>query len=126
MTDTRGGDPLGVLRRLHDLGVRLAMDNFGTGSSSLACLKALPLDVLNIDRRFISGLGSCRDDEVIVRTVIGLADAFGIEAVAEGVETDIQHRWLLAEGCRFAQGYHYSRPLTNQAAELLLRSQIDR
>lgn len=122
--DTRGGDPAGVLGRLHDLGVRLAMDNFGTGSSSLACLKALPLDVLNIDRRFISGLGSCRDDEVIVRTVVGLADAFGIDAVAEGVETQGQHRWLIDEGCRFAQGFHYSRPLTSQAAEVLLRSQV--
>lgn len=126
VTDARGGDPISVLHRLHDLGVRVAMDNFGTGASSLACLKALPLDVLNIDRRFISGLGECRDDEVIVRAVINLAHAFGIDAVAEGVETDGQHQWLLDEGCRLGQGFHYSRPLSAEAAETLLRSQISR
>lgn len=124
VTDTRGGDPDAVLHRLHDVGVRLAMDNFGTGSSSLACLKQLPLDVLNIDRRFISGLGACRDDEVIVHAVLRLAEAFGVDAVAEGVETDSQHGWLAAAGCRLAQGYHYSRPLTAEAAEALLRAHV--
>lgn len=124
VADTRGGDPVAVLGRLHDLGVRLAMDNFGTGSSSLACLKQLPLDVLNIDRRFISGLGDCHDDEVIVHAVLRLADAFGVLAVAEGVETTGQHEWLARSGCHLAQGYHYSRPVTAEAAEALLRAQV--
>lgn len=123
VTDPRGGDATEVLSRLHELGVRLAMDNFGTGSSSLATLKALPVDVLNIDRRLTVGLGRCRDDELIVQAVLGLADAFVIDAVAEGVETDLQHRWLKDAGCRFTQGFHYSRPLTAQAAEALLREQ---
>lgn len=123
VTDPRGGDTTHVLARLHELGVRLAMDNFGTGSSSLAALKALPVDVLNIDRRFTLGLGECRDDELIVQAVLGLAEAFAIDAVAEGVETEAQHRWLLDAGCRFTQGFHYSRPLTADAAEALLRSQ---
>ncbi|MCB1271304.1 MAG: EAL domain-containing protein [Microthrixaceae bacterium] len=124
--DHRGGDATGVLQRLRDLGVRLAMDNFGTGASSLAVLKALPLDVLNIDRRFIAGLGECRDDEVIVEAVLGLARAFGVEAVAEGVETPQQHEWLARAGCGFAQGFHYSRPLTAESAEALLRRQASR
>lgn len=126
VTDSRGSDATAVLTRLHDLGVRLAMDNFGTGSSSLAVLKQLPLDVLNIDRRFIAGLGGCRDDEVIVEAVLGLAGAFGVEAVAEGVETPSQHDWLARAGCSFAQGFHYSRPLTAESAEALLRRQAAR
>ena len=92
LMDPRSPDPEQLLRRLHALGVRLAIDNFGTGSSSLSCLRQLPLDVLNIDRRFIAGLGSSRDDEVIVRAVLNLADAFAVDAVAEGVETEAAAR----------------------------------
>lgn len=121
VTDSRSGDPVAVLGELHDLGVRLAMDNFGTGSSSLACLKQLPLDVLNIDRRFIAGLGTCRDDDAIVHAILRLAESFRVDAVAEGVETRAQLDWLRDAGCRLGQGYHFSRPLTHADAEALLR-----
>jgi EAL domain-containing protein (putative c-di-GMP-specific phosphodiesterase class I) len=104
--------------------VRLAIDNFGTGSSSLSCLRQLPLDVLNIDRRFIAGLGSSRDDEVIVRAVLNLAEAFAVEAVAEGVETESQRDWLDEAGCRLAQGYLFSHPVDSTTAEALLRVQM--
>ncbi len=122
VTDPRSGDATTVLRNLHDLGVKLAMDNFGTGSSSLACLRELPFDVLNIDRRFIAGLGADRDDEAIVSAVLHLARSFAIEAVAEGVETAGQHSWLVRNGCHLAQGFHYSHPLSPQRAEELLRT----
>jgi diguanylate cyclase (GGDEF)-like protein len=125
LMDPRSPDPELLLRRLHALGVRLAIDNFGTGSSSLSCLRQLPLDVLNIDRRFIAGLGASRDDEVIVRAVLNLADAFAVDAVAEGVETEAQRDWLGAAGCRLAQGYLFARPVDADAAEQLLRGQLD-
>ncbi len=125
LMDPRSPDPELLLGRLHALGVRLAIDNFGTGSSSLSCLRQLPLDVLNIDRRFIAGLGVSRDDEVIVRAVLNLAEAFGVDAVAEGVETEDQSNWLGAAGCRLAQGYLFSHPIDAPAAEQLLRGQVD-
>jgi len=125
LMDPRSPDPEQLLRRLHELGVRLAIDNFGTGSSSLACLRQLPLDVLNIDRRFIAGLGESRDDEVIVRAVLNLAEAFGVDAVAEGVETEAQRDWLGDAGCRLAQGFLFSRPVGASTAEALLRCQVN-
>lgn len=124
LMDPRSPDPEALLHRLHDLGVRLAIDNFGTGSSSLSCLRQLPLDVLNIDRRFIAGLGSSRDDEVIVRAVLHLATAFDVDAVAEGVETRAQQTWLAEAGCRLAQGYLFSPPVDAAAAEQMLRGQL--
>ncbi len=125
LMDPRSPDPEVLLRRLHRLGVRLAIDNFGTGSSSLSCLRQLPLDVLNIDRRFIAGLGVSPDDEVIVRAVLNLAEAFGVDAVAEGVETEAQRGWLDAAGCRLAQGFLFSKPIGPTTAEALLRCQTN-
>jgi EAL domain-containing protein (putative c-di-GMP-specific phosphodiesterase class I) len=124
LMDPRSPDPEVLLHRLHQLGVRLAIDNFGTGSSSLSCLRQLPLDVLNIDRRFIAGLGSDRDDEVIVRAVLHLATAFDVDAVAEGVETEAQRSWLTDAGCRLAQGYLFSAPVDADGAEQMLRTQL--
>ena len=80
--------------------------------------------MLNIDRRFIAGLGVSHDDEVIVRAVLNLAEAFGVDAVAEGVETEDQSNWLGAAGCRLAQGYLFSHPIDAPAAEQLLRGQV--
>jgi diguanylate cyclase (GGDEF)-like protein len=125
LMDPRSPDPETLLHRLHQLGVRLAIDNFGTGSSSLSCLRQLPLDVLNIDRRFIAGLGTDRDDEVIVRAVLHLATAFDVDAVAEGVETDAQRSWLTDAGCRLAQGFLFSAPVDADGAEQMLRDQLD-
>lgn len=124
--DQRSGGPTQTISALHDLGVRLAVDNFGTAHSSLSCLKQLPLDALNLDRRFTAGLGSSPDDEAIVRAVLGLAQAFGLDAVAEGVEDERQARWLRDEGCRLAQGYLFSRPLDAQGASQLLTAQLGR
>ncbi len=124
LMDPRSGSPTRTVDQLHDLGIRLAVDNFGTASSSLSCLKQLPVDTLNIDRRFTAGLGSSRDDEAIVRAMLGLAHAFGLDAVAEGIEDEAQRRWLRESGCELAQGYLFSRPVTAPAAEALLRSAL--
>jgi diguanylate cyclase (GGDEF)-like protein/PAS domain S-box-containing protein len=107
---------LATLRRLKALGVRLVLDDFGTGWSSLAYLKRFPLDGLKIDREFVAGLGSSAEDTAIVSAVLSMATALELDVIAEGVETDAQLAWLRTRGCRFAQGYLLGRPA--RAAEL--------
>ncbi|WP_411374048.1 EAL domain-containing protein [Arthrobacter sp. MPF02] len=99
------------LTALKNLGVGLAVDDLGTGYSSLTYLKKFPIDELKIDRSFIMGLGSDSGDSAIVGSCIGLAHAVGIRAVAEGVETSGQAAVLTEMGCDLAQGYHFARPL---------------
>jgi len=102
---------LEILTQLKALGVILAIDDFGTGYSSLVCLKRFPVDVLKVDRSFVSGLGQDLEDSAIVSSVIGLARAVGVVAVAEGVETTEQLAALQELGCGFGQGYLWSRPV---------------
>jgi diguanylate cyclase (GGDEF)-like protein/PAS domain S-box-containing protein len=108
------------LKQLKDLGVRVAIDDFGTGYSSLSYLKRLPVDTLKIDRSFISGLNSDLEDEVLVSGMINLAHALGLRVVAEGVETEQQAARLKEMGCEMAQGYQFYRPVSAEAATLLL------
>ncbi len=111
------------LERLRRIGVRLAIDDFGTGYSSLDYLRSFRVARLKIDRRFVDGVTTSADDATIVRAVIGLARALGVEAVAEGVETAEQRAFLISAGCRFAQGYLFGRPMRPAAATALLRRQ---
>jgi diguanylate cyclase (GGDEF)-like protein len=101
---------LPALAALHQLGVRLSVDDFGTGYSSLAYLKLLPIQTLKIDRSFVMGIGEQLSDESIIQAVIGLARSLGLSTVAEGVETEAQLDFLLAQGCDQVQGYLFSRP----------------
>jgi diguanylate cyclase (GGDEF)-like protein len=105
-----------VFAALRKIGVRVAMDDFGTGYSSLAYLRRLPIDVLKIDRSFVANADRDGGDGEIVRMIISLAQAFELEVVAEGVETESQAAFLRACGCTTAQGYLYSKPRC--AAEL--------
>lgn len=98
------------LRELAALGVTLSLDDFGTGYSSLAYLRKFPIDLIKIDRSFVSGLGRNPADETIVRTIIGLAHNLERTVLAEGIETVEQARCLRAMGCDYGQGYHYGRP----------------
>jgi diguanylate cyclase (GGDEF)-like protein/PAS domain S-box-containing protein len=114
---------LAKLRRLKEIGVSLAVDDFGIGYSSLANLRELlPVDVLKIDKSFVDGLNTNTDDTVIVESVVGLARSLGLEAVAEGVETVEQAEALASMQCAQAQGYHYARPQPASALARLLRA----
>ena len=106
---------LAMLTRLKAAGAQLSIDDFGTGHSSLASLKRLPLDELKIDRQFVAGLVSDRGDERVVRSVIDLAHNFGLRAVAEGVEDAPARDALKQMGCDLGQGYHFSPPLPEKA-----------
>jgi diguanylate cyclase (GGDEF)-like protein len=109
-----------TLAGLRNVGVQVAIDDFGTGFSVLSHLKSLPVDVLKIDRGFVADLGSNPDDLAIVRAVIALAEAFELELVAEGVETEIAALTLLHHGCHRAQGFLLSRPLGGEDMAALL------
>ncbi len=111
-----------TLQQLDEMGFSLAIDDFGTGYSSLAYLKRLPVHKIKIDKSFTSGIGDDDTDEALVRVIISLARTFGKQVLAEGVETEAQHRFLAAEGCNAAQGYLFAKPMpADLCQELLLR-----
>jgi diguanylate cyclase (GGDEF)-like protein len=112
---------LDQLKRLRQLGVRLAIDDFGVGYSSLSYLKDFPIDLLKIDRSFITQVTERQDDATITSAVINLAHNLGIQVVAEGVETTSQLSFLRQHGCDVAQGYLISRPIPADQLEQWLK-----
>jgi EAL domain-containing protein (putative c-di-GMP-specific phosphodiesterase class I) len=111
-----------VLHDLKALGVSLAIDDFGTGYSSMSQLKRLPVDVLKIDQGFVAGLGFDGGDRAIVDATVRLAQSFGLEVVAEGVETvELVHEHL-ALGCYRAQGFLLCKPKAAGDLEPMLRT----
>ena len=117
------GAASGPLKRLHDLGVGVAIDDFGEGFSSLSRLRGMPVEQLKIDRSFMRDVPRSASAAAVVTAIIRLAQALGREVVAEGVETEEQQTFLTEEGCPLAQGYHLSRPLpAAEVTALLLRA----
>jgi diguanylate cyclase (GGDEF)-like protein len=109
-----------TLSDLKEVGVQIAIDDFGTGYAVLSHLKSLPVDMLKIDSGFVRDLGTNAGDLAIVRAIIGLAEAFGLQVVAEGVETPAAALTLMQHGCHRAQGFLFSRPIPgNTMGELL-------
>jgi diguanylate cyclase (GGDEF)-like protein len=100
-----------VMRRLREAGIRFSIDDFGTGHSSLAQLKSLPVDEIKIDRSFIRDLEQGTRDDAIVRSAIDLGHSLGLKVVAEGIETPAAWTALIHLGCDYAQGYFVSRPI---------------
>lgn len=110
---------LHVLRRLKALGVSIAMDDFGTGFSSLSNLRNYPIDTIKIDGSFVRGVDHDAQSATIVRAVLGLGGGLGMKVIAEGVETREEERFLVEEGCRHAQGYLYGSPADAAAPRLI-------
>jgi diguanylate cyclase (GGDEF)-like protein len=100
-----------VCRTLRRLNVRVAIDDFGTGYSSLSSLKALPVDIVKIDRTFVSGVTTSVDDAAIAEAIISISDHFGFASLGEGAETLEEVEWLRSHGCRYVQGYAIGYPL---------------
>ncbi len=112
-----------LLGALAQIGVKIALDDFGTGFSSLSYLKHLPVNVIKIDKSFIDDLTHGERDGALVEAILTIGNRLGFDIIAEGVETEEQLNWLLAHGCRYLQGYHFSRPMRqadffNQASNL--------
>jgi EAL domain-containing protein (putative c-di-GMP-specific phosphodiesterase class I) len=109
-----------ALNDLKRMGVRLSIDDFGVGYSSLAYLKRLPADALKIDKSFIRALSEDVEDTVIIQMIVNVAHTFGMEVVAEGVESAYQAEQLKEMGCDLAQGYYFTEPLSHEAASKFL------
>jgi EAL domain-containing protein (putative c-di-GMP-specific phosphodiesterase class I) len=116
---------LPVLYQLRDLGVRLSVDDFGTGASSLSYLRQLPVHEVKIDDSFVQGMATDSGDLAIVRAVIGLSREFGLTVVAEGVESERTLDLLEEMGCELGQGYLFSRPLPYERLEAWLSAQTE-
>ncbi|RZN18405.1 EAL domain-containing protein [Bradyrhizobium sp. Leo121] len=114
---------LATLHALRALGVRISMDDFGTGYSSLSYLRSFPFDKIKIDQSFVRDLGSNRDAQAIVRSIISLGKGLGVTITAEGVETEAELSCLRAEGCHEGQGFLFSRARPNADIVSLLQAQ---
>jgi EAL domain-containing protein (putative c-di-GMP-specific phosphodiesterase class I) len=115
-------ETIDLLMQLRATGVSLAIDDFGTGYSSLSYLHQMPLDVLKIDRSFVSQMCESQKHLAIVRTIVGLANSLSLRVVAEGVESAEQASLLTELGCDFLQGFLYSKAVSSSVATALIQS----
>jgi diguanylate cyclase (GGDEF)-like protein len=113
-------ETLGLLHKLRSLGIRIALDDFGTGYSSLSYLRSFPFDKIKIDRSFVTDLASGPGASAIIRAIVTLAGALGMETLAEGVEQEEQIETLRQEGCQHVQGYWFSRPVPGAQVSALI------
>ncbi len=118
------GRASGVMQRLRDRGVVVAVDDFGTGYASMTYLRELNVDVVKLDRTFIRGVASDPVDQAIVVALLSLSDALGIEVTAEGVESGEQMAFLASQGCGRAQGHHIAQPMAVQECEAWLLAHL--
>jgi EAL domain-containing protein (putative c-di-GMP-specific phosphodiesterase class I) len=119
------GDParaVRVLSQLKSFGVQLSVDDFGTGYSSLSYLHKFPVDMLKIDRSFVSGMIDNEDSRQVVKTIMALAKGMAMQVIAEGIECREQARQLSQLGCDFGQGYLFSKPLPAPDIITMLKS----
>ena len=114
-----------TLGKLRSLGVRLSIDDFGTGYSSLSYLNRFPLDILKIDRSFISAMGQKDENLQIVKTIVTLAGNLGLQVIAEGVENDEQLNQLRLLKCQYAQGYLFAEPMDAAQADIFILNRLN-
>ncbi|MBL8253275.1 MAG: EAL domain-containing protein, partial [Candidatus Competibacter sp.] len=122
MKDVESG--IATMHALKAIGVRLSIDDFGTGYSSLNYLKQFPIDQLKIDKSFLRGIETNRDDLAITLAVISMAHGMGLTVIAEGVENEMQLAFLRANRCDEIQGYHISRPVPAHEISALLQKDL--
>jgi EAL domain-containing protein (putative c-di-GMP-specific phosphodiesterase class I) len=108
---TGDADGLETLAEMRALGVGVQIDDFGTGYSSISYLRRLPVDTVKVDRTLIANIATDPQEYRFAEAILRLIDSVGLRAVVEGIETAEQHRQLLRLGCRFGQGYYFSRPV---------------
>ena len=111
---------ISTLQQLHDTGISIAVDDFGTGYSSLSNLKQLPIDKLKIDRSFIRDINRDKDDVALIQSIIAMGKSLQLKLIAEGVEHRSHEIFLTANGCEYAQGYYYSKPVSADKIEEML------
>jgi polar amino acid transport system substrate-binding protein len=109
-----------ILKKLKEIGVRISIDDFGTGYSSLSYLKQLPLDVIKIDKSFISDIECSNQETIIISDIISIAHKLSLQVIAEGVEGQHQIDYLVNQKCNFLQGFFFSKPLNSKEMEDLL------
>jgi len=115
---------LRVLRSLKELGVSVAVDDFGTGSSCLDNLRRFPVDCVKLDRTFVAAIPHAPESVAVARAVIAMAHSFELKAIAEGVESEEQARFLRIHGCDEMQGFLFSKAATAQEALELLEHTV--
>jgi EAL domain-containing protein (putative c-di-GMP-specific phosphodiesterase class I) len=115
-----------VLREIRQLGLQIAIDNFGAGHSSLSYLRYLPVDAIKIDISFIRDIGKDRNNDAIIKAIISLGNDLGVRVIAEGVETAAQADFLRHNKCTLMQGYLYCQPMDYTGVCQLLRDGISR
>jgi EAL domain-containing protein (putative c-di-GMP-specific phosphodiesterase class I) len=109
-----------IVSSLKNQGISVALDDFGSGFSSLSHLRELPFDMIKIDRSFVSEMVTGRESEAIVRAVTTLAQALGVPVTAEGIEDAATHQAAAQRGCSFGQGWYFSKPMSLEAATHLM------
>ncbi len=112
------------LTDIKELGISLSVDDFGTGYSALSYLKRCPINTVKIDRSFVTGIPDDKEDMVLIHAIIAMAHGLGLSVIAEGIETQEQWEFLKDEGCDFAQGYLFSKPLPPKELEIWLSEQF--
>lgn len=113
-----------LLHQLKELGIKISMDDFGTGFSSFSYLHRFPTDTIKIDRSFVSNMGQGVKNKEIVNTIIILAHKLGMDAIAEGIETESERETIENFGCEYGQGYFFAKPLPEQDASRLLADNL--
>jgi len=111
---------LGILQRLHEQGVGIAFDDFGTGYASLSLLKSYPLSRIKIDQSFVRGILTSKRDASVIRAIIDMAKSFDLETIAEGIETEAEYNYLRKEKCDEGQGYLFGKPMSALQFELMV------